>query len=55
MTDRTTKALLLAIAIGIWLNAATQMLTSFGVGDVSSRLSFLNQWLINGAPVTVLK
>ena len=55
MTDKTTKALLLAIAVGLWLNVIAQFLTAAGVGDMSSHLAFMEQWLIRGAPVTVVK
>jgi hypothetical protein len=50
--DRSTKALLWAIAIGVWLNAAIQVLTVFGVQQVASDVSFLEAWVIRGAPVT---
>ena len=55
MADRTTKALLLAIAVGLWLNAITLFLIVGAMGDIASSMSFMEQWLIRGAPVTVVK
>ena len=53
MIDRTTKGLLLAIAVGIWLNAGVQFFTTTVIGQAGDSLRFFEQWLIKGAPVRV--
>ena len=53
MIDRTTKALLLAIAIGLWVNAAREMLRPVpleavqGIPDVWTELTHVYQQLAN--------
>jgi hypothetical protein len=46
MTDRTTKAILLAIALGIWMNF-------FAVSKLADQFSLFPGWLTHGAPVKV--
>jgi hypothetical protein len=52
MVDRTTKVLLLLIAIGVWLNV---WISASGLSDIRSDLIVLRQWALNGAPVTPAK
>lgn len=49
MVDRTTKTLLMVIAIGIWLNA---WISAGWLSDIRGDLIVLRQWTLNGAPVT---
>lgn len=49
MTDRTTKALLVAIVFGVWLNA---WINAGWLADIRSDLIYLKQWALSGAPVT---
>ncbi len=51
MVDRTTKALLLVIAVGVWLNA---WIAGGWLSDIRGDLSILRQWAVSGAPVTPL-
>lgn len=48
--DKTTKALLGAIAVGVWLTVALQFLTLMAANDISSDVSFIHQWVLRGAP-----
>jgi hypothetical protein len=52
MVDRTTKVLLLLIAIGVWLNV---WISASGLSEIRSDLIVLRQWALNGAPVTPAK
>jgi hypothetical protein len=47
-TDRTTKILLLIIAIGVIVNAWT---SAVALSEIRSDLVVLRQWTLNGAPV----
>ena len=49
MADRTTKVLLLAIALGVWANV---WINAGWLSDIRADLIVLRQWALNGAPVT---
>lgn len=51
MTDRASKLLLVVVAIGVWLNAVILALALLALTDASDALSFVEQWIISGAPV----
>lgn len=53
MLDKTSKIILGAIAIGVFLNAAILLLVALSLSEVQSRLAFAEQWLIRGAPITI--
>jgi hypothetical protein len=48
-SDRITKALLIAIAVGVWLNL---WMTATWLADIQSDLIVIRQWTLSGAPVT---
>ena len=48
MIDRTTKAALVAIALGIWIHAAISALSMFTLGASQNDLALVPQWIING-------
>jgi hypothetical protein len=50
--DRTTKVLLVVIALGVWLNAAITFGTMSAATTTADRVSLLNEWIIRGAPVS---
>ena len=48
MIDRTTKAALIAIAVGIWIHAAISALSMLTLGAIQNDLSLVPRWIING-------
>ena len=48
-SDRTTKALLGIIALGVWLNVWVNV---DGWSAVRSLNTWVEQWILNGGPVT---
>lgn len=49
-SDWTTKALLVIIALGVWLNI---WIMAGALSDIRTELVYLREWALAGAPVTL--
>ena len=50
-SDRTTKALLAAIALGIWVIGFLIVVQTFALNGIADHTGMLERWTIAGAPV----